>query len=151
MTDPGMKILELTPRYMDEFPRVLEEGVLYISEECELAAHKCCCGCGEDVITPLNPARWRLDRHGECVSLYPSIGNWKFACRSHYWIRNNRVIQSYRMDDEEIAEVIELDRIDQENFVTQSQQAPPPTSAQASAPKSQHWLARLYKRLRSWV
>ena len=44
-----MKILELTPRDLDEFPRVLEEGILYMSEECELAAHKCCCGCGEDV------------------------------------------------------------------------------------------------------
>ena len=146
-----MKILELTPRDLDEFPRVLEEGILYISEECELAAHKCCCGCGEDVITPLNPARWRLDRHGGCVSLYPSIGNWKFACRSHYWIRNNRVIPSYDMDDEEIAEVIELDRIDRENFFAQLQQAPPSSGSHASAPKPQHWLARLFKRLRSWV
>ena len=146
-----MKILELTPRDLDEFPRVLEEGVLYISEECELAAHKCCCGCGEDVITPLNSARWRLDRHGWCVSLHPSIGNWKFACRSHYWIRNNRVIPSYGMDDEEIAEVIELDRIDREDIFAQLQQAPPSSGSQASAQKPQRWLARLFKRLRSWV
>lgn len=146
-----MKILELTPRDLDEFPRVLEEGVLYISKECELAAHKCCCGCGEDVITPLNPARWRLDRHGGRVSLHPSIGNWKFACRSHYWIRNNRVIPSYGMDDEEIADAIELDRVEREDYFAQLQQAPPPSSSQASASKSQHWLARLYKRLRSWI
>lgn len=146
-----MKILELTPRDLEEFPRVLEEGILYISEECELAAHKCCCGCGEDVITPLNAARWRLDRHGGRVSLHPSIGNWKFACRSHYWIRNNRVIPSYGMDDEEIAEVIELDRVDREDFFAQLQQAPPSSGSQASAPKPQHWLARLFKRLRSWV
>jgi len=146
-----MKITEVTPRDLDEFPRVLEEGVLYISEECELAAHKCCCGCGEDVITPLNPARWRLDRHGELVSLYPSIGNWKFACRSHYWIRNNRVIPSYGMDDGEIAEVIELDRVDREDLFAQLQQALPSSGSQASAPKPQRWLARLFKRLRSWV
>lgn len=146
-----MKILELTPRDLDEFPRVLEEGILYISKECELAAHKCCCGCGEDVFTPLNPARWRLDRRGGRVSLHPSIGNWKFACRSHYWIRNNRVIPSYGMDDEEIAEVIELDRVDRESFFAQLQQAPPSSGSQASAPKPQHWLARLFKRLRSWI
>jgi len=146
-----MKITEVTPRDLDEFPRVLEEGVLYISEECELAAHKCCCGCGEDVITPLNPARWRLDRHGELVSLYPSIGNWKFACRSHYWIRNNRVMPSYGMDDGEIAEVIELDRVDREDLFAQLQQALPSSGSQASAPKPQRWLARLFKRLRSWV
>lgn len=101
-----MKILELTPCDLDEFPRVLEEGILYISEECRLAAHKCCCGCGEDVITPLNPARWRLDRHRGRVSLHPSIGNWKFACRSHYWIRSNRVIPSFGMDDEDRKSVV---------------------------------------------
>ena len=99
-----MKIRELKPMDMEEFPRVLAEGILYISEECELAAHSCCCGCGEDVITPLNPSRWRLFRFGERVSLYPSIGNWKFACRSHYWIRLNQVIPSYDLSDEEIAE-----------------------------------------------
>lgn len=143
-----MKILELTPCDLDEFPRVLEEGILYISEECELAAHKCCCGCGEDVITPLNPARWRLNRHGGRVSLRPSIGNWKFACRSHYWIRNNRVIPSFDMDDEEIAEVIELDQVDREEYFAQLQPAPPSSSSQVSSP---NWLARLFKRLRSWA
>lgn len=146
-----MKILELTPRDLEEFPRVLEEGILYISEECELAAHKCCCGCGEDVITPLNPARWRLERHGERVSLHPSIGNWKFACRSHYWIRNNRVIPSFDMEDEQIAEVIELDRMDREEYFAQLQQVPASSGSQASAPKLGRWLARLFKHLRSRV
>lgn len=146
-----MKILELTPRDLDEFPRVLEEGILYISEECELAAHKCCCGCGESVITPLHPARWRLDRHGGRVSLHPSIGNWKFACRSHYWIRNNRVIPSFGMDDEDIADAIELDRVDREDYFAQLQQAPPSSASQVSATKPQHWLARLFKRLQGWV
>ena len=143
-----MKIRELIPRELDEFPRVLEEGVLYISEECELAAHKCCCGCGEDVITPLNPARWRLRRYGGRVSLYPSIGNWKFACRSHYWIRNNRVIPSFRMDDEEIAEVIELDLADREEYFADLQPMPPPSGLEANASKPQRWLTRLIKRLR---
>ena len=146
-----MKLHELTPRDQDEFPRLLEEGILYISEECELAAHKCCCGCGEDVITPLNPARWRLVRHGGLVSLYPSIGNWKFACRSHYWIRNNRVIPSFSMDDEEIAEVIELDQVDREEYFARLQTALPSSDSQASDPKSRHWFARLLKRLRYWV
>lgn len=146
-----MKLLELIPRDQDEFPRVLEEGILYISQECELAAHKCCCGCGEDVITPLNQARWRLVRNGGRVSLYPSIGNWKFACRSHYWIRNNRVIPSHSMNDEEIAEVIELDQADREEYFARLQTAPTSSGSQASDPKSQHWFARLLKHLRYWV
>lgn len=145
-----MKIRELTPRDLDEFPRVLEEGVLYISEECELAAHKCCCGCGEDVITPLRPARWRLDHNGGRVSLYPSIGNWKFACRSHYWIRDNRVIPSCAFDDEEIAAVIELDRVARENYFARSRPVPPSSGSQKTASEPQHWLARLFEHLRSW-
>jgi hypothetical protein len=145
-----MKILELRPRGLDEFPRVLEEGVLYISEECELAAHKCCCGCGEDVFTPLRPSRWRLIRNGGRVSLYPSIGNWKFACRSHYWIRDNRVIPSYAIDDEQIAQVIAQDELAREKYFAQSQSAPPSSGSQKAAADPRHWLERLFDRLRSW-
>ncbi len=143
-----MKILELTPLELDEFPRVLEEGILYISEECELAAHKCCCGCGEDVITPLNPARWRLIRSSGRVSLYPSIGNWKYACQSHYWIRQNRVIPSYGLADDEIAEVVELDQVDRERYFGQMQELEKPANPQKSDPRPEHWLARLFRRKR---
>jgi hypothetical protein len=145
-----MKNLELIPRDQDEFPKVLDEGVLYISEECELAAHKCCCGCGEDVITPLRPARWRLDRNGGRVSLYPSIGNWKFACRSHYWIRDNRVMPSYALDDEEIADVIELDRAAREKYFARVRSVPPSSGSQIPAAEPQRWLTRLFEYLRSW-
>ena len=112
-----MKIQRIKPLDVEQFPVVLEEGVLYISEPCELAAHKCCCGCGEDVITPLNPARWRIVRSGEVVSLIPSVGNWKFACRSHYWIRSNQVIQSFDLTDDEVAEVFEEDRQDRDRYI----------------------------------
>lgn len=146
-----MKILELTPRDLDEFPRVLEEGILYISAECELAAHKCCCGCGEDVFTPLNPARWRLSRHNGRVSLHPSIGNWKFRCRSHYWVRNNRVIPSFGMGEEEIAEVIEIDQMHREQYFSLLQPARPPSTSQSSTPEPRRWLLLVFKRLRSWL
>jgi len=99
----------------------------------------------------LNPARWRLDRQGGRVSLHPSIGNWKFACRSHYWIRKNRVIPSSGMDDEKIAEVIKLDQEDREEYFAQLRPASPSSGSQASAPKPQRWLARLFKRLRNWI
>jgi len=53
--------------------------------------HKCCCGCGNEVVTPLSPSDWQLTFNGETISLFPSIGNWSFPCRSHYWIRKNEV------------------------------------------------------------
>jgi len=34
------------------------------------------------VVTPLSPTGWSLIFDGETVSLYPSIGNWNFPCRS---------------------------------------------------------------------
>ena len=41
----------------------------------------------------------------------PSIGNWKFPCEAHYWIRNNRVEWSGSFSLEQVAEV---ERRDQE-------------------------------------
>jgi purine nucleoside permease len=54
--------------------------------------HKCMCGCGKEVATPISPTDWCLTFNGDSISLDPSIGNWSFPCRSHYWIRNNRVL-----------------------------------------------------------
>jgi hypothetical protein len=72
-------------------PEVLEEGVLYVSLTYGTVAHRCCCGCGREAVTPLTPTDWKLIFDGETVSLYPSIGNWNFPCRSHYWIRRSCV------------------------------------------------------------
>ena len=38
------------------------------------------------MVTPLSPTDWSLTYNGESISLSPSIGNWSFECRSHYWI-----------------------------------------------------------------
>lgn len=95
-----MKVL--TPVFVEFIPETLEEGKIYISQTYATAAHKCCCGCGHKVVTPLSPTGWRLTVDGEHVSLYPSIGNWGFPCRSHYWIRRNVVHWSYEMSQREI-------------------------------------------------
>jgi hypothetical protein len=41
---------------------------------------------------------------GETISLYPSIGNWNFPCRSHYWIDCSRVRRARLWTDDEIVE-----------------------------------------------
>ncbi|MEU3550841.1 DUF6527 family protein [Streptomyces longwoodensis] len=51
--------------------------------------HLCCCGCGSKIVTPLSPTDWSLTFDGASISLSPSIGNWSYPCRSHYWIRSN--------------------------------------------------------------
>jgi hypothetical protein len=54
------------------------------------------------VVTPIRPTGWRLAYDGDTVSLHPSVGNWSFACQSHYWITNNQVIPAGPMPQEEI-------------------------------------------------
>jgi hypothetical protein len=66
------------------------------------AAHNCCCGCGLQVVTPFTPADWKFTFDGETVSLWPSIGNWNFPCRSHYIIRHNRIFAAERWDNDKV-------------------------------------------------
>lgn len=96
------RISQLEHRFVHFIPEVIEEGVLYISIEFATTAHKCCCGCGEEVVVVLSPTDWSLNFNGASVSLDPSIGNWSFKCRSHYWIRRNRVLWARAWTPEEI-------------------------------------------------
>lgn len=81
----------LSHEFVEFVPEHLQEGVLYVSTTYATAAHRCFCGCGREVVTPLSPTDWKLSFDGETVSLAPSVGNWSFPCRSHYWIDGNRV------------------------------------------------------------
>lgn len=92
----------LQHKFIELVPDVLEDGVLYISIEYCSAIHKCPCGCGNEVVTPLSPTDWELTFNGKSVSLYPSIGNWNFKCKSHYWIIKNEVKFARKWSDKEI-------------------------------------------------
>lgn len=98
--------------FVDIIPRKIDNGELWISLEHRIAVHLCACGCGLEVSTPLSPAQWTLKFDGETVSLDPSIGNWNFDCRSHYFIRHNRVHWARPYSDKEIAMVKADDRRD---------------------------------------
>lgn len=83
--------MKLSHQFVKNVPTNLESGVVYVSIEYSTAIHKCCCGCGNEVVTPLSPTDWKLIFDGKTISLYPSIGNWNFSCQSHYWITNDEV------------------------------------------------------------
>jgi hypothetical protein len=83
--------ISLSHEFVEFIPDDLKQGTIYVSIRFATAMHLCCCGCGEKVVTPLRPTDWKLTFDGKTISLDPSIGNWSFTCRSHYWIRNNRV------------------------------------------------------------
>ncbi|WP_246672960.1 DUF6527 family protein [Mesorhizobium sp. B2-3-11] len=95
----------LEPRFVEYIPEDVEPGVLYISRRFSTATHLCCCGCGREVVTPFNPAKWSIAEHDGKVSLSPSIGNWGFPCRSHYIVSGNRILWAGSMSPEAIAAV----------------------------------------------
>jgi len=72
-------------------PKELELGLLYVSEEYEVAGHLCACGCGNKVMTPLGPTEWSFEDTDRGPTLAPSIGSWQLPCKSHYWITRGEV------------------------------------------------------------
>ena len=92
----------LRPAFVEFIPEELEDGVIYISQRYRTATHRCCCGCGAEVVTPLGPADWSLEIVSGTVTLRPSIGNWSLPCRSHYFVREGRVVSARDMSRKEI-------------------------------------------------
>jgi hypothetical protein len=86
--------------FVELIPAELEEAKVYISIPYSTAVHNCLCGCGTKVVTPIKPHKWTLIYDGESISLFPSIGNWNFPCRSHYWIREGSVLDAGPMPQE---------------------------------------------------
>ena len=95
--------MKLSHKFVDLVPNALDEGVLYVCIKYKTVSHLCCCGCGHEVVTPLAPTFWKLTFDGDTVSLSPSVGNWEFPCRSHYWVRENRMEWSDDWTEEQIA------------------------------------------------
>lgn len=114
-----MKRTTIRPVLVDLAPREIEEGILYVSQKYKAAVHKCCCGCGEKVVTPLSPAHWQIRITNEAVTLHPSVGNWGMACKSHYWIKNNRVVWAGKFSDAKIEAARKRDSADQRQYINQ--------------------------------
>jgi len=87
-----MKINYFKPVFISRIPNNLKNGILYVCLECDTVIHKCACGCGETVVTPTSENGWTFIYKDSSVSLRPSIGNYNYKCKSHYYITNNNVI-----------------------------------------------------------
>lgn len=111
-----MKIRFLAPVFVESFPSSPEEGKIYVSIRFRTAMHLCCCGCGQQVITPIRPHDWSMSYNGENISLYPSIGNWSFACRSHYWISKGVIEEAEDWSEERVNRNREVDLLKKERL-----------------------------------
>ncbi|MCP5272477.1 MAG: hypothetical protein H6932_14825 [Burkholderiaceae bacterium] len=145
-----MKLDQLQPEFVDFIPKSLQPGTLYISERYMTASHLCACGCGEKVVTPLSPVDWQLRKGRGTVSLHPSIGNWNYACRSHYWIRHNKVVWAGAMTEQQIALVQARDLADKKKYIDQvnlqREQAVQNDEARAAQPGT--WVRRAWRAVR---
>ena len=77
-------------RAVERIPRELEPGIVYHSEEFELGALLCACGCGHR-ITLLVPDSHQITVAGAFASIHPSIAVCDGPCKSHYVISAGNV------------------------------------------------------------
>lgn len=139
-----MAVKKITAVYVEFIPDTIEEGKLYISEVYQTAIHKCCCGCGEEVVTPLSPVDWQLKKDMNSVSLRPSIGNWNYRCKSHYFITNNRVIWANRFTQRQIANIQTKDWLDKQKYIDSKNK-----EGVNSLPNRDSWLLKIWTFIKS--
>lgn len=131
----------LDHQFVRHLPDKLSPGILYVSMEYATASHLCCCGCGEEVVTPFAPAQWKMTFDGASVSLRPSVGNWLLKCRSHYIVSAGKVIDAGTWSDAQVAAAIAHDRMARASMFDSAAKAPanPPQILHAPAAKEGAW------------
>jgi hypothetical protein len=134
-------------QFVEFIPDTLKERTLYVSIAYATASHLCACGCGHEVVTPLSPTDWRLTFDGETVSLDPSIGNWSFVCRSHYYIRRNRVRWSYPMTGREVDALRAKDAQDKKGYFDNTDHQLKERHGVSQGGSPNNWLTRATNRV----
>ena len=81
----------------DEPP--LENGVLYVVDGPNYVEYNCPCGCGNVVMLPCYTAPetkegwgWVMQEESGRVTLQPSVYSTSWPCRSHYFIRESKIL-----------------------------------------------------------
>lgn len=75
---------------VERIPKPLSNGVVYHSEEFEVGALLCACGCGHRV-SLLVPDSHQITTEGGMATVRPSIAVCDAPCKSHYYISAGRV------------------------------------------------------------
>jgi hypothetical protein len=146
-----MRTITIDYKFVEFIPEELEEGTLYISKKYQTAVHKCCCGCGEEVVTPLTPTDWHLEIKGNKVSLNPSIGNWSYACRSHYFLHNSEVVWAGDMSTEAIQKGRDIDKSRKEKYFDHINSQKDLINDKPSQSILMRWITNTVKKVRSWL
>ncbi|WP_416187311.1 DUF6527 family protein [Hydrocarboniphaga sp.] len=100
--------------------------------------------------TPFSPTDWRLSFDGR-VSLSPSVGNWNFKCRSHYFITGNRVRWAADMSQKDIDAGRQRDQVAKERQYTQPNAAPHGRDDQTKPPPRTEAPESILSSLSAWL
>ena len=145
-----MKRQTITHEFVEFIPEQPEEGIVYVTIEYATAVHRCCCGCGSEVVTNFSPTDWKLIFDGETISLDPSIGNWSFPCQSHYFIRQNKVVWAAKLSPGEIAAGRERDQARKDAYFDSTEGVDDGAPDSGTAPTGRRtpwkWLKQLLSR-----
>ena len=76
------------------------------------------------------------------MSLSPSVGNWNYACQSHYWISRSQVIEAKKFDSRTIQAVQRRDRRDMDQYIERTN---------ATATNSKLKKPSLFDKLTNWL
>lgn len=89
-----MKQKVYSTEFVDRMPEKedMVNGIVYVAPHFECVLHKCMCGCGEVISTPITQGQWSWEFDGRNICLTPSIGNFSYPCKSHYFLKNGVVI-----------------------------------------------------------
>ncbi|MGB1307447.1 MAG: DUF6527 family protein [Oceanihabitans sp.] len=137
-------------KFIEFMPDIIEDGVLYISLNYGTVIHNCACGCGSEVNTPLSPTAWRMSYNGEAVTLNPSVGNWSFDCKSHYWITDSKIEWASTWSDEKINKIRKIENDERDKFYENKKSIPKLNETDAKQDseepilKKKWWLWRLF-------
>lgn len=87
------RVDKLDPVFVVNIPKDIEDGILYVSEKFKTCIHNCACGCKNKVVLPFgkHEKHWEYKRINDLITIRPSVGNWSFPCKSHYYITNNNI------------------------------------------------------------
>lgn len=140
----------MTHEFVELVPDDLKEGVIYVSIPYSTVVHKCACGCGNEVITPLSPTDWKLTYDGESITLFPSIGNWNFDCRSHYWIRNNAIKWSDKWSEDEITKGRGKDKQNKARYYQDDQRVENLELGESGKTSRRNRISTLWSNIKKW-
>ena len=131
--------------FVQHVPEELEERTLYVCMDYATVVHRCCCGCGGRVVTPLSPTDWKLTFDGRSVTLTPSVNNSGFECESHYLIVDGRVAWAPRLQPHQLAAARRRDRQAKDAYYGLGRSAPDPVEP-AKPKRRWSWLAKLWSK-----